>query len=292
MQMLPSRRKPPTLGGGSRPGEVGVRVLRGRLSRERGLGRHLGGRYAPHGRQDGLTHEGEARAHLELRHDARAVLIAAAEGLIVHLGRWDTRARQVVLVQAGRGRRVEQRVDVTDRLVRAGPLLQVDRGRVRGGGVHAGHDAVGEALAHRGGEGSRCGGQGVVHRAEVLGGRAVARIARWATRGCCSCRLDRRRRHGRAGGRQQGQLRGIRCRGGREHRRHRARAGIQRWHRQGCLRLRCVGRRSSSVGRVRVRRVCGRRIEREVGHGEPRSTLFCWHRRGPSRLARKQRLRR
>lgn len=66
----------------------------------------------------------------ELGHDAGPEIVSSAQGLVVHLRWWD-RHREVVLVQRCRRGRVQQRVDVTNRLVRAGPLLEVDARRVR-----------------------------------------------------------------------------------------------------------------------------------------------------------------
>lgn len=68
--------------------------------------------------------------HGKLGHDTSPELVPTAQWLIVHLRRRYSVA-DVVLVEEGRRRRVQKGVDVTHRLVRTGPLLQVDRGRVR-----------------------------------------------------------------------------------------------------------------------------------------------------------------
>jgi len=87
------------------------------------------------GRQHGVVlarvgvEEAVVPRHGELGHDARPELVPAAQRLVVHLRRRHGVA-EVVLVQEGRGGRVEERVDVADGLVRARPLLEVDRGRV------------------------------------------------------------------------------------------------------------------------------------------------------------------
>jgi hypothetical protein len=66
--------------------------------------------------------------HGEFRDNAGSKLVASSQWLIVHLG-WRQRVREVVLLQARRWR-MEEGVDVSYGLVRAVPVLQVDRRRM------------------------------------------------------------------------------------------------------------------------------------------------------------------
>ena len=61
----------------------------------------------------------------ELGNDACAILIPAAEWLVVHLVRLD-RAREMILLKECRGRWIQQCIYMADGLVRARALLQVD----------------------------------------------------------------------------------------------------------------------------------------------------------------------
>lgn len=65
----------------------------------------------------------------ELRKDARAILVSLSERLVLHLVRQD-RVGQMILLEEGRRRRVEEGVDVPNGPVRAVALLQIDGRRM------------------------------------------------------------------------------------------------------------------------------------------------------------------
>ena len=129
----------------------------------------------------------EADAVQKLGHDARAVLVPLSERLVVHLV-GQHRVREVVLLQKSRRGRVEKRVDVPDRLVRAVSLLEINGRRMRNRGVQAAGAAVAHRGAHRGAHHQRRGSR--VCDQGTLGRQPFRRGA--VTHG----REARRRRHG------------------------------------------------------------------------------------------------